>query len=253
MDAKAVIQAMYQDKVLIFGHRGASAYAPENTLSAFELAAQQGAHGAELDVQLSRDGHLVVIHNLTLDETTNGTGNVAETTLADLKALDAGSWFDESFAGAQIPTLDEVFEAIGDRLFINIEVKHFDAETNGIEQKVIDCITNHQLQTRVIISSFNPMVLKRTRRINETIPTGYLYSPQIMDGKTQALMLPHEHEARHPYHEMIDEAIMAHARELDFVINAWTVNDAARARQLRLLGVNGIITDYPDIILAALS
>lgn len=253
MDAKAAIKAIYQDQVLVFGHRGASAYAPENTIPAFELAAEQGAHGIELDVQLSQDGHLVVIHDFELDKTTNGTGKVTDTSLADLKTLDAGSWFNEKFAGIQIPTLAEVFESVGESLFINVEIKYFDIETNGIEQKIIDCITKYQLEARVIISSFNPMVLKRTRQINDAIPIGYLYSPQSMDGKTQALMLPYEHEARHPYHEMIDESIMIHAHELGFVVNAWTVNDAARARQLRMLGVNGIITDHPDTILAAIS
>lgn len=253
MDARAAVKAMYQDKVLVFGHRGASAYAPENTLPAFELAAQQGAHGVELDVQLSSDGHLVVIHDFTLDKTTDGTGSVAALPLSDLQALDAGRWFGEAFAGTRIPTLDAVFEAVGQRLLINVEVKYFQPEPNGIEQKVVDCIIAHNLQTRVIVSSFNPMVLRRLRQIDATIPIGYLYSPQTMDGKTQALMHPQDHEARHPYHEMIDEAIMSHARELGFVVNAWTVNDVVRARQLRLLGVNGIITDKPDTILEAIA
>ncbi len=116
MSARSIIDAMYATSPLVFGHRGAKAYAPMNTIPSFELAAKQGAHGIELDVHRSKDGYPVIMHNFSVDETTNGTGRVTAMTLSELKALDAGSWFSPQFKGVTIPTLDEVFEAVGKRL-----------------------------------------------------------------------------------------------------------------------------------------
>nr|MCU0514644.1 glycerophosphodiester phosphodiesterase [Anaerolineae bacterium] len=144
-------------QTLVFGHRGAKAYAPMNTLPAFELAATQGAHGIELDVHRSRDGYPVIVHDFTVDHTTDGRGLVTALTLAELKALDAGSWFSPAFAGTRIPTLDEVFAAVGQRLYINVEIKAAHEDSDGVEQVVADCIVRHAMQRRVLVSSFNPL------------------------------------------------------------------------------------------------
>src|SRR5690242_18182539 len=139
--AQSVIEKIYSSgQMLVFGHRGASAYAPMNTLPAFELAALQGADGVELDVHFSKDKQLIVLHDFTVDHTTNGTGFARDMTLAELKTLDAGSKKDPKFAGVQIPTLDEVFAAIGQKLYINVEIKSETAETDGVEQAVADCL-----------------------------------------------------------------------------------------------------------------
>lgn len=244
-----ILREMYQGRTLVFGHRGAKAYAPMNTLPAFELALKQGAHGIELDVHRSKDGCPVIVHDFTVDGTTDGTGKVAEMTLPQLKELDAGSWFDEEFRGTRVPTLDEVFEAVGKKLYINVEIKSNSLDTDGVEQVVADCISRHNMQTRVIVSSFNPYTLKRFREILPEVPIGYLLEPEIQ--KTHILMSKADHEARHPYHETIDDMYMIWARDAGFYVNAWTVNDPYRARVLRALGVNGIITDNPDKILEA--
>src|SRR5258708_40094259 len=123
MSALSVIQAMYANGPLVFGHRGAKAYTPMNTIPSFELAATQGAHGVELDVHRSKDGYPVIVHNFSVDETTNGTGCVTAMTLSELKALDAGSWFSPQFKGVTIPTLDEVFEAVSNRPFRDRRIK----------------------------------------------------------------------------------------------------------------------------------
>src|SRR5689334_23229806 len=107
---------------VIFAHRGASAYAPENTIASFEFAVAQGTDAIELDVKLSADGHVIVHHDPTVDRTTNGKGKVKDLTLAELKTLDAGGFFSENFHGEKIPTLEEVFEAVGKRTFINVEL-----------------------------------------------------------------------------------------------------------------------------------
>ncbi|MFN2146831.1 MAG: glycerophosphodiester phosphodiesterase, partial [Anaerolineales bacterium] len=110
---------------LVIAHRGASAFAPENTLSAFTLAVKQGADAIELDAKLTADGRVVVYHDLTLDRTTSGKGKLAEKSLAELKRLDAGSFMGQEFRGERIPTLDEVFETVGDTLLINVELTNY--------------------------------------------------------------------------------------------------------------------------------
>lgn len=245
-------EAMGQGRSLVFGHRGAKAYAPMNTLPAYQLALDMGADGIELDVHRSKDGHAVIVHDFTVDATTNGEGRVADFTLDELKALDAGSWFGAAFAGVQIPTLDEVFEAFGTRLLVNVEIKSETQETDGVEQVVADVIRKYGMQERVIVSSFNPLALARFREFLPDVAIGYLYEPGSVD-YTRAMMdtLNLDYEAEHPYEAMIDAAFVEQAQGR--WINTWTVNDPGRARTLAQLGVNAIITDRPDAILEALT
>lgn len=242
---------MQSGETLIFGHSGARQYAPSNTLPAFELCVEQGAVGTELDVHRSKDGHPVILHDFTVDASTDGEGKVADMTLAELKALDAGSWFGEEFAGATIPTLDEVFETVGKSLLVNVEIKSMSAETDGVEQVVVDCIKRHSMEDRVLMSSFNPATLKRFREIAPDIMIGFLYQAN-MKIDTESLMAGFPHEARHPHYNMIDEAYMTWAKERNYYVNAWTVNEPDRAKELKALGVNSIITDVPDMLLEAI-
>jgi glycerophosphoryl diester phosphodiesterase len=254
MGALETLKKMYGagDTTLVFGHRGAKAYAPMNTIPAFELAAEQGAQGIELDVQLSSDGELVIIHDYTVDSTSDGTGEVATKSLDELKALDMGSWFDAKFAGLRIPTLDEVFTAVGQALYVNVENKVYSLPEPIMDKAVVDCILRNNMQERVIVSSFAPHNLRRMHRLSPDIPQGYLQSPETMAGATQDVLNPDDYHAEHWHHSMIDTPQMDYARETGKYVNTWTVNDATRARQLRLLGVHCIITDYPDVILKAL-
>ena len=235
--------AFASGETLVFGHRGALAHAPQNTLAAFELAAQQGAQGIELDVQLSKDGQLVVIHDYSVDATTDGQGKVAEMTLAQLKQLDAGSWFAPDFAGERIPTLDEVFAAVGDKLLINVEIK---ASAPGIESAVADCVRRHKLDSRVLVSSFDAAVLRRCQGVM-SLPLAYLhFRPSLSATKDLPVA------ALHPWRDLVDAGYMRRARELGCHVNVWTVNEAVRACELKALGVKAIITDDPAAILAAL-
>jgi len=222
-----------------------------NTLPAFELAVTQGADGIELDVHRSADGHAVIVHDFKVDKTTDGKGNVTAMTLAQLKALDAGKWFDARFQNTRIPTLDEVFETVGKQLFINVEIKSKSNRSDGIEALVSEKIARFGMQKRVIVSSFNPLALRRFRRLAPDIPIGYLYVPKITFF-TRLMMSRIPHEARHPYHEMIDAPMMVWAKKRHYRVNTWTVNDPERAVTLRDLGVDAIISDKPDVILAAL-
>jgi glycerophosphoryl diester phosphodiesterase len=245
-----LLQKLRGGETLVFGHRGASAYAPMNTLEAFQLAAEMGAHGVELDVHRSADGHAVIVHDFTVDASTDGSGEVNKMTLATLKALDAGSWKSQEYRGALIPTLDEVFETVGQKLFVNVEIKSRGFRTDGVEQVTANTIRRHQMESRVIVSSFNPLALRRFRRILPEVPLGYLTAVG-MPLYVRLLSIGMQTEAIHPHHSQIDAEYMARAREK--VVNTWTVNDAERARELRDLGVGVIISDKPDVILDALA
>ncbi|GAB4510400.1 MAG: glycerophosphodiester phosphodiesterase [Anaerolineae bacterium] len=246
-DLRSILDSMYRQRPLIFGHRGASAYAPMNTIPAFELAAEQGADGVELDVHLTRDGHVVVIHDDSVRATTDGQGYVKEMTLEQIKALDAGAWFNAAFAGVRIPTLDEVFEAVGQRLLVNVEIKSFSVNPDGTEQAVAAVIRRHNMQERVIVSSFNPLSLIRFRAVMPEVVIGYLYAPEIPTWPVDTLNKL-TYEAAHPYHDTVDSDFMDMARSRGTLVNTWTVNDPEMAVYLDSIGIDGIICDNPDII-----
>jgi glycerophosphoryl diester phosphodiesterase len=247
------LEKFYRQTPLVLGHRGASYDAPENTVSAFKLARQLGADGVELDTLLSRDGIPVVIHNFTLDETTDGAGPVKDLDLARLKTLDAGSYYDIQFKGEPIPTLDEALEAIGPELVVNIELKTTRLRADGLEMAVLNVIRRHNAAGRVIISSFNPFALRRFRALALDIPIGYLYSPdEPIYLRFGWFMLGVQHEARHPHHSLVDAKYMAWARAHDYRVHTWTVDAPERIRELRDLGVDAIITYRPNVALEAL-
>lgn len=244
------LENIYQGRTLVWGHRGARAYAPMNTIPSFELALTQGATGIELDTHLSKDGQLIVLHDFSVDATTDGKGLAKDMTLAQLKELDAGSSFSAAYAGVRIPTLSEVFEAVGKKCFINVEIKSETQDTDGVEQAVADCIRQHGLEASIIVSSFNPLALKRFRDILPSAAIGYLYAP---DYDFSAAMEGLPHEARHPQDMMVDATYMTWARQHNYRVNTWTVNDPQRAAELYKLGVDAIITDKPDVIIEAIS
>jgi len=245
----SIREAYAASRTLIFGHRGAMADAPQNTLASFQLAVDQGADGVELDVQLSRDGHIVVVHDFSVDGTTDGRGEVSALALSDLKQLDAGRWFAGEFARERIPTLDEVFAGFAGKLYINVELKSRFDESSALEAAVADCIRRHGLTEQTIVSSFDARLLQRFRALAPEVMMGYLHAPVGLD----ALMDEVPHEARHPWHDGIDAAYMRWARATGFLVNAWTVNDTDRACALKKLGVNGIITDSPQDTISALN
>jgi glycerophosphoryl diester phosphodiesterase len=240
---------MYLDRPLNFAHQGASHEAPANTLAAFLLAEALGADGIEFDVQLTADGEVVVIHDFAVDATTNGSGRVAEKTLAELKLLDAGHWFDADFAGQRIPTLTEVIDAVGDRLLLNIEMKMASLRDDGLAAAVARTVADHGLLERVVVSSFNPVALWRLRRHNPEIPTGLLYAPDLPPvlrrGWPRLLVRP---DALHPYYTAVDEAYMRRAQRRGYRVNTWTVDDPGEMWRLARMGVDVVITNRPDLL-----
>src|SRR2546427_1606284 len=156
---------------LIIAHRGASSYAPENTMAAFDLALQMRTSHLEFDVHLTRDDHLVIIHDDTVDRTTNGTGPVAGQTLAALQTLDAGAWFGEAFAGARIPTLADVLTRYQGRAHLHIELK---GHTVHLPQRTVDFVHAHGMAQHVTFTSFQHPHLRKMRAYAPELPIGWL-------------------------------------------------------------------------------
>ncbi|MEZ4663581.1 MAG: glycerophosphodiester phosphodiesterase family protein [Caldilineaceae bacterium] len=238
---------------LIFAHRGAREAAPENTLPAFAKALAMGADGVELDVQCSRDDKLAVIHDFDVDKTTNGSGPVASYTMDELAALDAGSHFGAAHAGVGIPTLEQVFDLLQGQCQINVEIKSRDPQGGHEVELVAELIRSRNLYESVIVSSFNPITLIKMRWVDKRVRLGLLYFEPLPDYLRNAWLSPIlAPEALHPYHELIDADYMQWAKSASYAVNTWTVNEVDEARRLANLGVDVIMTDGPDRIIAGL-
>lgn len=235
---------------LNLAHRGVSTCAPENTLAAFRLAAELGADGIELDAKLSRDGVVVIMHDATVNRTTDGSGRVSDLTLAELKRLDAGFKLDAKFAGERVPTLDEVVEAISDRLLINVELTNYESRGDGLELKVVDLIVKRGLVDRVLVSSFNPLGLRKVKRAAPQIVCGLLTRPGLRFYLRRALLAPliPGLDARHPHFSMIDANIVRKVHARGQKVNTWTVNEEASMRRMIDVGADAIITSRPDVL-----
>jgi glycerophosphoryl diester phosphodiesterase len=230
----------------IFAHRGASAHAPENTLSAFELAIRQGADAIELDAKLSADSQVVVIHDQTVDRTTEGSGKVRELTLAQLRKLDAGSHFDIAFRRELIPTLDEVFQLVGHAIYINVELTNYASPTDVLPYKVSELVGKYGLEKRVMFSSFNPLALIRIQRLLPNIPAGLLALPG-WDGAWArswiGTFIPHQ--SLHPEVRDVRPSLVKRVHRNGRKIFVYTVNEGEKMRRLFSLNVDGIFTDDP--------
>ena len=233
---------------LIYGHRGASGHAPENTLEAFRLAMDMGADGFELDVHLSKDGELVVIHDESVDRTTNGTGLVRELTLAQMKELDACNGM-EKYRGAKIPTLGEVFDLIRDtHHIVNVEVKGDDWFYPQIEEKCLALAKEKGLENRVIYSSFNHYTLMRLRELKPDAKLGMLFGDIMVRPWEYAQQLGVDY--LHPMKMNIYVPGFAEGTyAAGYGINMWTINDEETMAECLKYDA-GIITNYPDVAIA---
>lgn len=238
---------------VLFAHRGASAHAPENTLPAFELALLQGADGVELDVKLTADGHVIVMHDTTVDRTTDGHGRVRDLTLADFRKLDAGSYYAETFRGTKVPTLDDVFEAIGQECVINVELTNYTTPHDSLVDKVCELVKRHSLQNRILFSSFFGFNLKRAAQLLPEVPRGLL----ALDGWKGAWarsfgFMFGEYQALHPHITDANAPQVSRVHQLKRRIHVWTANTAEEVTRLKNWGVDGIFTDDPQAAVRAL-
>jgi glycerophosphoryl diester phosphodiesterase len=209
-----------------------------------------GADGFELDVMLSADGHLAVIHDDTVNHTTDGSGLVRQKTLAELKALDAGNGFDARFAGERIPTLREVFDLVaGDCAFVNVEIKTDSLKGDGLEEKLATLICRYGLGERLLISSFNPFALWRTRRLVPDLSLALLYSEnQRIHLRDRWFAFLSHPDALNPSFHMATQKHVHWAKSKGYRLYVWTVDEEPEMHRLIALGVDGIITNKPDLL-----
>jgi glycerophosphoryl diester phosphodiesterase len=238
---------------IIFAHRGASAHSPENTLSSFNLAVLQGADAVELDAKLSADGRVVVFHDITLDRTTNGSGRLSHKTLVELRDLDAGAFFSDKFRGEKIPLLEEVFEAVGKKTFINIELKNYTTLRDRLVEKVCALVVKHGLEDRVLFSSFSAANLKKAFQLLPRVPRGLLAVGGWAGAWARSFGFTFgEYAALHPSVNDVDVQQIQRVHRLKRRVHIWTVNKVEEIRQLKEWGVDGIYTDDPLMALQAL-
>lgn len=227
---------------LIIGHRGASAHAPENALAAFKLAMEQGADGIELDVKRCASGDVVVMHDETVDRTTNGKGKVHELTLDQLRQLDAGN-------GERVPTLDEVLDLTASAakpVLVNIEVTNYFTPKDGLEPLVVEVVKRHNCQSRIVYSSFNPLTVRTLAKLQPEVPRGILYHYEMPLYIRQVWMAPFvPHEFRHPDLSYVTPEFVNKLRDQGKRVNTWTVNERADILRMAQCGVHGIIGDSP--------
>ncbi|MFF2911786.1 glycerophosphodiester phosphodiesterase [Paenibacillus sp. NPDC057934] len=233
--------------IINFAHRGASAVCPENTMAAFRKSLELGATGIETDVQMSKDGALILIHDETLDRTTNGTGAVKDHTLRELLGLDAGSWFGTDFAGEPLPLLEDLLELLHETdIILNIELKNGECPYPGLEEKVIAAVREWGMSDQVVISSFNHYSLAYFHSLAPEIRTGILYMEGLYRPWDYAATLGAT--ALHSYHYAVLPEFVSEAAARGVVYHPFTVNDPERMKYLIDAGVAGIITDHPDIL-----
>jgi len=230
---------------LRIAHRGASGSAPEHTRAAFVRALGLGVDMIELDVQLSRDEQLIVIHDHELERTTSGTGLVRHHTLAELRALDAGAWFASGFAGERILTLDEVVELVAGRARLNVELKAPAPDWPILVPRLLAVLGAGGLSASAVVSCFDPEALVAVRALNAGVRLGLLWQHQDV---TEAWRWAQELQAVsiHPFWMLVspDLVAAAHARRLQVLV--WTVNDPSTMRALVTKGVDGIMSDFPE-------
>lgn len=234
------------NRPVIFAHRGACAHAPENTLASFCLAIEHQADAIELDAKLTVDGEIVVIHDQTTERTTGFTGQVRKLTLAEIRGLDAGSHFGEKWRGEKVPTLAEVFETIGRKLFINVELTNYASQLDDLPVKAAKLVQKMGLEEWVMFSSFNPLNLVRTRQILPDTPVGML----ALEGKlgTAArnwLGIAAAPKVVHPYLMDATGEYIAEQHQRGRRVNVWTVNHPEDLKRLFAQDVDGIFTDDP--------
>ena len=235
---------------LLFAHRGFSGMYPENSPLAFRMAVEKtNADGIESDVHLSKDGQLVIFHDASVERTSNGTGFIRDLTYAQLLELDIGAWKSPEFAGQHIWTLGQLLDFCREaRMLLNLELKNYEVFYDGLEQRVIDEVCARGMQEQVFVSSFNHISMQRFKVLCPEIETGLLYDKPLLD--MEHYLLPSNADNMHPRYmllqyqpELMD---LFHSRGMK--VNTWTVNDEADMRDMIHRGVDGIISNYPNLL-----
>ncbi len=236
----------------IIAHRGASHYAPENTLAAFAKAVEFDADGIELDVMLTRDREVVVIHDGSVDRTTNGHGRVAEMTLTEIQALKAGSSLGAEFEDQTVPTLDQVLTLFAVTIPINIELKNYATPWDDLPVRVAQLVRKHRCRDQILFSSFNPLALIKARRQLPEVPAGFLVAKGMLGSPIiRILRRLISHQAVHPHYTDVTAEQVRQAHTYNRRVNTYTVNQKETMTDLFDIGIDSIFTDDPVLGLEA--
>lgn len=231
----------HRGRVWVVGHRGAMGYCPENTLTSFERAVALGADWIELDVHITRDGGLAVIHDDTVDRTTNGHGFVRDLTIAELKALDAGN-------GERVPLLAEVLDWARTRnVVVDIEMKNVPLYYPGIEQAVVDTVHQSDMTQQVIVISFDHRAVQRVKQLDPSIVTGVLYAGRPADGGV-GLAKSVSADALLPHYHYVTKEDVELAHGVGLAVAPWATSEPHEVRALLAAGVDAIATNHPDVV-----
>lgn len=235
----SILERELLQSTAITAHRGDSSAAPENTLSALRMAIENLADYAEIDVQETADGVVVLMHDYNMKRTTGREGYVWNTTYDELSGYDCGSWFSEEFAGERIPTLEQVLELCKGKIYLNIELKGVDS-IEGLAEKVVHIVEEYGFEQQCVITSKNRRALLHVKELNKTIKTGY-----IMSFAYGSFYETDDFDFFSMKSEFVNEAVVKNAHLFGKEIHAWTVNSRSELERMKLLGVDNIITDYP--------
>ncbi|RJE90979.1 glycerophosphodiester phosphodiesterase [Paenibacillus sp. 1011MAR3C5] len=233
-------------KPLVIAHRGASAEAPENSLAAFMLGVKQECDMIELDVHLTKDKQVVVIHDHTLDRTTNGVGEIANLHYEDMKGYDCGNWFSDQYAGEYVPLLEEVLTKVPANVQFNVEIKA--AGTPGMVSGLMDVLSKTDRIGSTVVSSFHYGCLAELKKQLPDIRIGLLYHQEVADFKTFEEEAGVEVFSLHPHYPFVTESYMEIANAAGKAVYPWTVDREADLRNLIDLGVAGLITNKPGLL-----
>ena len=232
---------------LIIAHRGASGLAPENTLAAFHKALEVGADAIELDVRLTRDGRVVVIHDRMLNRTTTGKGPVGTYSLEEVKSLDAGSWFGPQFSGERVPTLEEVFDVMPPEFPVYVELKARGHGGLPLALRVLNIIRRYERWESTLVASFNPMAMALLRAAGPRIIRGYIWSrhhPLPMRARWfSPLVKPHWFA---PDRGSITPALLARFHSQGNPVAAWDVDARTNMHDLTKMGLDAVVTNHPE-------
>jgi glycerophosphoryl diester phosphodiesterase len=243
----AMVSDWLQAAPLVIAHRGASFLAPENTGAAFELARRLGADAIELDAKRTLDGHVVCFHDRTLERTTGASGSVGRSTLAALRYLDAGSWKGEAFAGERIPTLAEVLDLAKGSLLVNVELTDYWGDQAKLVEQAAAVVSRGAAEARVLFSSFQSGALVAAQRLAPHIPRAHLVGPTWLAYRDRLVWRRADVQAVHPHASLARADRIAAAHRAGRRVHVYTVNDSEGMARLWEMGVDGLISDLPDV------
>jgi len=231
----------------VFAHRGASAYAPQNTLPSFSRALELNAPGIELDVQLTSDGVPVVIHDFTLEKTTDLKGFVHRTSWKELRQGDAGLWFSREFRGTAVPSLEEVLAFVPPEVCLNVEIKSISSLNEPVARIVAELLSQEK-ERNLIVSSFNHPILKEFQTLAPEIPIGILTGNDLIGFFSYVDQAGLKPFSLHPEASYITQEYMREAHERDWEVLTYTINSRSQALMMEQLGVDGVFSDFPDLL-----